>query len=106
MGIYISSVSLPDTIETIDDNVFNNTNIREIVLPSTVKSISKNVFNVDYITIYSLSTDENDLIYSQTFDFDCTVLQYSEAEPDSTVAHKYWRYVDGKPQRWAEPPEN
>lgn len=105
MGIYISSVSLPDTIETIDDNVFNNTNIKEIIIPSTVKRISKNAFNSD-VVIYSLSTDENSFIYNQTFNFDCTVLKYSESEPDSTVAYKYWRYVNGKPERWAEDPKN
>ncbi len=106
MGVYISSVSLPRTIETIDAKAFNNTSIREIVLPASVKSIARDAFNSDHITIYSLSEDENDPVYSQTFDFDCTVLQHSGTEPDTAVAHKYWRYVDGKPERWAEEPEN
>ncbi|MEE0975647.1 MAG: leucine-rich repeat protein, partial [Muribaculaceae bacterium] len=43
--IYISSVTFPDSLETIGDEAFNNCTFGDIKLPSTVKHIGNYAFN-------------------------------------------------------------
>ena len=50
----ITSVTIPDSVETIENDAFNMcTGLKKIIIPTSVKTMGSNVFSLcDYVTIY------------------------------------------------------
>ena len=105
----LESVTLPESLETIDSNSFGSFRdcpaLKSINIPKNVTVIGSN-FSFSNCTqlevVFYGGTREGWLsINNQSrADFNSVLAYYSESTPSASSPYRHWHYVDGVPTLW------
>jgi hypothetical protein len=98
----LTSVIIPEGVESIGNNAFDGCGLSMVVLPKSVTALGVRVFNSPDIYYEGSMEDwqivEEGIDYNVGSPFDGSIYFYSEEEP--TGSGNYWHYVDGLPVKW------
>lgn len=99
-SIKLESVVIPDTITTINSNAFGGCmSLESVIVPKSVVQMGVAVFaGCEKINIYCEAESLPEKWNALWNTWERPVYWYSESKPKTDG--NYWRYVNGKPEKW------